>query len=87
MSTKVNIGWLKDSNNEKFAPKTFTSQIISENGKILEDRLQNLEKNEQLPVATNEEVLSMLMELDMVTPTADSNGKILTANNGSIYIL
>ena len=39
MST-VNIGWLKDSNGEKFAPKTLSSQVINSDGIILEDVIQ-----------------------------------------------
>lgn len=32
MSTTVNIGWLKDNNGNKFAPKTLSSQVINEDG-------------------------------------------------------
>lgn len=44
MSTTVNLGWLKDKNGDKFAPKTITTQVISETGEKLEDRLKNTEK-------------------------------------------
>lgn len=39
MSTKINIGWLKDKNGDKFAPKTLTSQIQTSDGILLEDKI------------------------------------------------
>jgi hypothetical protein len=35
MST-ANTGWLKDNNGEKFAPKTLSSQVITESGETLD---------------------------------------------------
>ena len=40
MSTTVKTGWLKDSNGEKFAPKTLTSQVQTSDGTLLEDKIQ-----------------------------------------------
>ena len=40
MSTTVKIGWLKDSNGEKFAPKTLISQVQTSDGILLEDKIQ-----------------------------------------------
>lgn len=40
MSTTVKTGWLKDSNGEKFAPKTLTSQVQTSDGILLEDKIQ-----------------------------------------------
>jgi hypothetical protein len=40
MSTPVSTGWIKDSNGEKFAPKTLTSQVQTSDGILLEDKLQ-----------------------------------------------
>lgn len=37
---KFNLGWLKDKNGEKFAPKTFTKQVISKTGENLENILE-----------------------------------------------
>ena len=39
MSSTVKIGWLKDSNGEKFAPKTLVSQVQTKDGKSMEDWL------------------------------------------------
>ena len=40
MSTTVKTGWLEDSNGNKFAPKTLTSQIQTSDGILLEDKIQ-----------------------------------------------
>lgn len=40
MSTTVKIGWLKDEEGNKFAPKTLTSQIQTSDGVLLEDKIQ-----------------------------------------------
>lgn len=36
MSNKVKPGWLKDASGERIAPKTFISQVLSEDGKTLD---------------------------------------------------
>lgn len=41
MST-VNLGWLKDADGEKFAPKTLGTQVVTENGDNLEGIVNNL---------------------------------------------
>lgn len=40
MATTVNYGWLKDKNNNKFAPKTLSSQIVTNEGKSFEDEIK-----------------------------------------------
>ena len=40
MST-INIGWLKNKNGEKFAPKTLVSQVVTSDGILLEDKIQS----------------------------------------------
>lgn len=40
MSTTINTGWLKDNNGDKFAPKTLSSQIITNEGTLFEDEIQ-----------------------------------------------
>lgn len=40
MPTTVKTGWLKDSNGDKFAPKTLTSQVQTSDGTMLEDKIQ-----------------------------------------------
>lgn len=42
MSTTVKTGWLKDSNGEKFAPKTLISQVQASDGSLLEDKISDL---------------------------------------------
>lgn len=39
MSTTLKAGWLKDSQGNKFAPKTMSSQVIKDDGTLLEDSL------------------------------------------------
>jgi hypothetical protein len=49
MSITVKTGWLKDSNGDKFAPKTLASQVQTDDGTLLEDKIQsdiNIIKNE-----------------------------------------
>lgn len=40
MSSALKIGWLRDSNGEKFAPKTLTSQVQTSDGKSIEDLIE-----------------------------------------------
>lgn len=40
MSTTVKTGWLKDKNGDKFAPKTLISQVQTNDGILLEDKIQ-----------------------------------------------
>lgn len=39
--TTINTGWLKNNNGEKFSPKTLSSQVITPDGIILEDKIQS----------------------------------------------
>ena len=39
MPTTVKTGWLKDKNGDKFAPKTLTSQVQTNDGVLLEDSM------------------------------------------------
>ncbi len=39
MSTTVKAGWLKDSQGNKFAPKTMSSQVINDDGTLLKDSI------------------------------------------------
>jgi hypothetical protein len=54
MSTTLKAGWLKDSQGNKFAPKTMSSQVIKDDGTLLEDKI-NLDLSE-LRQYTNEEL-------------------------------
>ena len=40
MSTTVNTGWLKDNTGEKFAPKTLSSQIITNDGESFDEEIK-----------------------------------------------
>lgn len=40
---KFNLGWLKDKNGEKFAPKTFLSQILNNDGSKFQKRVESIE--------------------------------------------
>lgn len=44
MSTTVNLGWLKDKNGDKFAPKTYTSQVYEYDNTPLDEKLQKIDK-------------------------------------------
>lgn len=39
MSTTINTGWLKNNNGEKFAPKTLSSQVLTNDGTSIESKL------------------------------------------------
>ena len=41
MTETINIGWLKDNNGGKFAPKTLTSQIQTNDGILLDNKIQS----------------------------------------------
>ena len=40
MSTTIKTGWLNEKNGDKFAPKTLTSQVQTNDGVLLEDKIQ-----------------------------------------------
>jgi hypothetical protein len=40
MSTTIKTGWLEDNNGEKFAPRTITSQITTNDGTPLEQKIE-----------------------------------------------
>ena len=40
MSTTIKTGWLEDNNGEKFAPRTITSQITTNDGTSLEQKIE-----------------------------------------------
>lgn len=41
MATTVKTGWLHDKNGDKFAPKTLTSQVQTNDGVFIEDKIQS----------------------------------------------
>lgn len=40
MSEIINMGWIRDNNGDKFAPKTLISQVQTNDGVLLDDKLQ-----------------------------------------------
>lgn len=40
---KFNLGWLKDKKGKKFAPKTFLSQILNNDGSLFQKRVESIE--------------------------------------------
>ena len=40
MATPIKTGWLNDQNGDKFAPKTLVSQVQTNDGTLLEEKLQ-----------------------------------------------
>lgn len=50
MSTTVKAGWLKDSQGNKFAPKTLVSQIYNGDGSSFEDYIEEIVKNVDIDV-------------------------------------
>lgn len=67
MAKKINVGWLKDKNREKFAPKTFISQVIDKNGKSLEEILQTKVGKKDLTNAVAEAIAVMKSNGDFIT--------------------
>jgi len=54
--------------------------------KYIPDTIARVEDIPEIEVATDEEVITMLMELDMLPTFVDSEGALLIDNNGSIPI-
>lgn len=42
-SSSVNLGWLKNENSKKFAPKTFASQVIVSSRNVLSDKISSID--------------------------------------------
>lgn len=73
MSTKINLGWLKDNNGEKFAPKTLSSQVITSEGITIEDKI-------------NKDIENILINLNIPTDEYINNlidAKLKAIENGS----
>lgn len=41
MSNVVKTGWLNDKSGDKFAPKTLSSQVVTQDGSTLESKIEN----------------------------------------------
>lgn len=63
MST-INIGWLKNKNGEKFAPKTLVSQVVTQDGIALENSIE--ERIEESKTYTDTEINTLSGRLAFV---------------------
>lgn len=90
MSTTIKAGWLKDNQGNKFAPKTMSSQVINDDGTLLEDSI-NLEldiikntlndKADETHSHAISDVANLQTTLDGKVPTSRTiNGKALSSN-------
>ena len=68
---------------------------LSYTGAEIEAKLKKIESNaeaienkvDKSEIATDEEVLMMLSELDVITPIVNSNNEVYTSNDGKVYSL
>lgn len=51
MATTVKMGWLHDKDNNKFAPKTLTSQVQTADGTLIEDKILTEIDNAKMLIA------------------------------------
>ena len=85
MSTTVKAGWLKDSQGNKFAPKTMSSQVIRDDGVVLEDKINQDLAN--LETSVKEYTDTKVADLVNSAPeTLDTLGELAAAmtNNKSV---
>lgn len=71
MPNTVNAGWLKDKNGDKFAPKTLTSQVQTNDGTLIEDKIKA--DIDAVRAAVNPESASIGQTL--IVKAVDENGK------------
>ena len=74
MSTTVKTGWLNDKNGDKFAPKTLISQVQTNDGTLLEEKIQN-EYAQITDVYTKTEIDGKLENL----PSGGGSGTIISS--------
>lgn len=85
---KFNLGWLKDKNGAKFAPKTFLSQILNNDGSLFQDRVKNIEDNISNMGWQFDDIIETLAsceELSFDTLTLP-DGSLLADENNNILI-
>lgn len=75
MSTTVKTGWLKDKDGDKFAPKTYTSQVYEYDNTSLDEKLQNIDK--ELDKLENAVISPIVAEVgqQLIVKKVDENGK------------
>lgn len=90
MSTTIKSGWLKDSQGNKFAPKTMSSQVINDDGTLLEESINTeldtikhtlSDKANKTHSHTISDVTNLQTTLDeKVSTNRTINGKSLSSN-------
>lgn len=78
MSNIVKTGWLIDKSGEKFSPKTLSSQVVTPDGILLEDKIQlELDKMSDKVDKISEEVVTVKesMNSGITGQFATSDGK------------
>jgi hypothetical protein len=56
MSTTIKTGWLNDKNGDKFAPKTLTSQVQTNDGVLLDTKLDEIKESVDNAVSQKSQV-------------------------------
>ena len=89
MSTTIKSGWLKDSQGNKFAPKTMSSQVINDDGTLLEESINTeldtikhtlSDKANKTHSHTISDVTNLQTTLDEKVSTNRTIGKSLSSN-------
>ena len=78
MSDIIKTGWLEDNDGNKFAPKTLSSQVVTPDGTLLEDKIQSeLDKTSDKVDNLSEEVVTVKesMSSGVTGQFATSDGK------------
>ena len=79
MSTIIKTGWLKDNNGEKFAPKTLLSQVQTNDGTLLEDKLQT--ELDAIQDRVIEDALQLIQGISLKEPRDNDIPKVFINGN------
>ena len=88
MSTTVNVGWLKDNNGEKFAPKTLSSQMVTNEWTLFAEDIQTqiaeiIESSVEITKAEYEALGDSVLTDGKTYFITDVNNDISIDNSGS----
>lgn len=76
MSNLIKTGWLEDNDGNKFAPKTLSSQVVTPDGTLLEDKIQSeFDKTSNKVDNLSEEVVEVKKSM-----TSGSTGQFATSD-------
>ena len=81
MTVEVSKGWLKDKQGTRVAPKTLTSQVQTNDGTLLETKIQN-----DITAATNK-LKSNIAGSDGIKVTQQTNGVSIALDNNDTFVL